>query len=177
MGQHALIADPEAAHAAIYAGILKQEGFYSVIVKDNSAAVSALLERGPPVLAVVDLSFGLEMVERIRRSAPVTALPIIVVSALRAERDLATAHRTRLGLGAILAKAASEESFRRVARRLLGLAANEETDAPPATPTAIGAAEGGSEPPRADSGVRRRDDAPAPEARAPLTPSRIGSRR
>jgi DNA-binding response OmpR family regulator len=177
MVQHALIADPDPAHAAIYAGILKQEGFYSVLVKDCGAAVSALLERGPPALAVVDLSLGLEIVERIRRSAPVAALPIMVVSALRAERDLATAHRTRLGLGAILAKAASEESFRRVARRLLGLTANDEGEAPPATPPATIAPAGGSEPPRADSGVRPRDDAATLEARATMTRSGTGSRR
>ena len=120
MGQHALIADPDPARAALYAGILKQEGTYSLVVKDAAAAISVLLERGPPSLAVVDLALGIELIERLRRTAPVAALPIIVVSALRTERDLATVHRVRLGISAILAKAASDESFRRIVRRVLG---------------------------------------------------------
>ncbi len=161
MSQHALIADPDPARAALYAGILKQEGFYSVVVKDTAAAISALLERGPPALAVVDLALGLEVLERLRRTAPAAALPIIVVSALRTERDLATAQRARLGLSAILAKAASEESFRRVVRRLLGVGTSEDGDAAPAPAPASGPtippSDAGA---RADSGVRRRPDDP-----------------
>lgn len=178
MSQHALIADPDPAHAALYAAILKQEGYYAVIVKDTGAMVSALLERGPPALAVVDLGLGLGAIERLRRTAAATALPIIAVSALRAERDLATAHRVRLGLGAILAKAASEESFRRVARRLLGLTASEDSDAPSVPAPPSGPPMPPSDPAaRADSGVRRRDESVAGDE-APSRPAgRLGSRR
>lgn len=177
MGQHALIADPDTERAALYAAILKQEGFHPIVVRDADAAVSALLDRGPPALAVVDLSVGLDLLYRLRRAAPPDALPIIVVSALRTERDLATSHRARLGLGAILAKAASDESFRRVARRLLGIASSDEAEGP---------ASGGTTgiPPvevepisRADSGVRRREDAPHVEKQATPPPDRMKSRR
>ena len=179
MSQHALIADSEPAHAIIYAGILKQEGVYSIIVRDSAAGISALLERGTPALAIIDLALGLDLVERIRRTAPVTVLPIIVVSALRMERDLATVHRARLGLSAILAKAASEESFRRVARRQLGITPSEDLEAPP--PSRAASAPDSAEMRCGDSALRRRSEVPTPEARAPQPSSqpssRIGSRR
>jgi len=177
MGQHSLIVDPDTERAALYGAILKQEGFSPIVVKDADAAVASLRDRGPPALAVVDLSVGLELVYQLRRAAPITALPIIVVSALRTERDLATAHRARLGLGAILAKAASDESFRRVARRLLGIVSSDEAE---------GTASGGKVvmPPasveplaRGDSGMRRRDDAPPVEERAAPPAGWIKSRR
>ncbi len=172
MGQHALIADPDPARAALYAAILKQEGLYAVIVKDATQAVSVLLERGPPALAIVDLALGIEVIERLRRTAPAATLPIIAVSALRTERDLATVHRVRLGIAAILAKAASEESFRRVVRRLLGVGGAEDSEAPSA-PTPPSDAT-----PRADSGVRRRDDAaPADDSPQARAASRAGPRR
>jgi CheY-like chemotaxis protein len=177
MSQHALIADPDSERAALYAGILKQEGLHPVLVRDADAAAATLLDRGPPALAVVDLSMGLDLLYRLRRAAPVDSLPIIVVSAFRSERDLATAHRTRLGLGAILAKAASDESFRRVARRLLGILSSDEAEGPASNgPTAT--------PPtgvdllaRGDSGVRRRDDAPTATERALPAQSWLKSRR
>ena len=169
MGQHALIADSEPAHAVIYAGILKQEGVYPVIVRDSAAVIAALAERGPPVIAVIDLALGLEVVDRVRRAAPATALPIIVVSALRMERDLATSHRARLGLGAILAKAASEESFRRVARRLLGITPSEDLEPPP--PSRVSVAGERSEP------SRRFGEGPSSEGRSQPASGRGGSRR
>jgi CheY-like chemotaxis protein len=175
MGQHALIADSEPAHAVIYAAILKQEGVFPVIVRDSAAVISALLERGLPALAVIDLALGLDLVERIRRTAPAAALPIIVVSALRMERDLATAHRARLGLSAILAKAASEESFRRVARRLLGITSSEDLEMPP--PSRAASAADSAEMSRGDSTLRRRIEAPPCEHRAQQPSSWIGSRR
>jgi CheY-like chemotaxis protein len=185
MGQHALIADSEPAHAVIYAGILKQEGVHPIIVRDSSAVISALLERGPPALAVIDLALGLDLIERIRRTTAATTLPIIVVSALRMERDLATVHRARLALSAILAKAASEESFRRVARRLLGITPSDDLETPPPSRAAV--APESSEPLRGDSTLRRRSDGQPPsgdraqqppsEGRAQQPPSRTGSRR
>jgi CheY-like chemotaxis protein len=183
MGQHALIADSEPAHAILYAAILKQEGVLPVIVRDSAAVISALLERGPPALAVIDLALGLDLVERIRRTAPASALPIIVVSALRMERDLATAHRARLGLSAILAKAASAESFRRVARRLLGLTPSEDLETPP--PSRAASPPESAETRCADSALRRRSEVLPSEDRAHQPPSqpssqpsnRIGSRR
>lgn len=177
MGQHVLIADPDPARAALYAGILKQEGSYSVVVKDTAAAISALLERGPPALAIVDLALGLEVIERLRRTAPAAALPIIVVSGLRTERDLATAHRARLGISAILAKAASDESFRRIVRRALGITTSDESEPPAAPASGPASAPSSDAPARANSGVRRRDGAIAAEE-APLRPAtRFGSRR
>ena len=179
MGQHALIADSEPAHGVIYAGILKQEGVYPVMVRDGAAVISALLDRGPPALAVIDLALGLDLVERIRRTAPASALPIIVVSALRMERDLATAHRARLGISAILAKAASEESFRRVARRLLGITPSEDLETPPASRAA--SAPESAEIHRGDSVLRRRSEVLPSEDRAhqpsSQPASRLGSRR
>jgi len=180
MGQHALIADPDPARAALYAGILKQEGTYSLVVKDAAAAISVLLERGPPSLAVVDLALGIELIERLRRTAPVAALPIIVVSALRTERDLATVHRVRLGISAILAKAASDESFRRIVRRVLGITTSDESEPPAAPAPASGptiapsSADGIA---RADSGVRRRDDPIRRDAATARPVARLGSRR
>ncbi|MEO5726844.1 MAG: response regulator [Byssovorax sp.] len=174
MGQHALIADSEPAHAVIYASILKHEGVHPILVRDGAAVIAALLDRGPPALAVIDLALGLDLIERIRRMAPATTLPIIVVSALRMERDLATVHRARLGLSAILAKAASEESFRRVARRLLGITPSDDLETPPASRAAI--APESSEPFRGDSTLRRcADGAPPSRDRAQQPPSGVSA--
>lgn len=169
MGQHALIADSEPAHAVIYAALLKQEGVYPVIVRDLVAVAASLAERGPPVIAVIDLALGLEVVERVRRAAPATVLPIIAVSALRMDRDLATSHRARLGLSAILAKAASEESFRRVARRLLGITPSEDLEMPPPSRVSVAADSSG---PRSRFG-----DAPISEGRSQPPSRRLGLRR
>ena len=173
MGQHALIADPDPTRAAIYAGILKQDGLIPFVVKDSSTVMTTLSDRGPPAIAIVDLALGIEVVERVRRAAPSTVLPIIVVSALRTERDLATVHRARLGISAILAKAASEDSIRRVVRRLLGIATGDEGDAPPPSPAGALPLEAKA---RADSGIRRCDDGTPVEERPPV-PGKTSSRR
>jgi CheY-like chemotaxis protein len=177
MSQYALIADPDTERAALYAAILKQEGFHPIVAKDADAAVTMLLDRGPPVLAVVDLSVGLDLLYRLRRAASTNALPIIAVSALRTERDLATSHRARLGLGAILAKAASDESFRRVARRLLGIASSDEAEGPVSSPMPASQPTGVEPPGRTDSGVRRRADSMSSEGGAAQPLDRIKSRR
>lgn len=138
---YALIADPDVVAAHVYLSALREVGLGTVLARDGSVAVSAIRDRGAPALLVTELALpgldGLELVEGLRRSTPEQRTPVIVVSSDRDLRDRADALRTRLGIGAILARAASEESVKRVIRRLLGVSDDaarpaKETAPPPA---------------------------------------------
>lgn len=137
MTSYALIADPDQAQASMYATVLRDEGLSSIVVKDGAFAAAALLERGSPEVLLTELSLaridGFELIEKLRKSAKGDKTPVIVVSASRELRETAADLRTSLGISAILAKAASDESVRRVVKRILaGLgAAHPPTDAPP----------------------------------------------
>jgi two-component system nitrogen regulation response regulator GlnG len=124
MTSYALIADPDPVTASDYAAVLRQVGLTVFLARGGTVAVAALVERGLPLLLLTELTLpgqsGLQLIESLRRSAPSTRTRVIAVSADRALRDRAAAVRGRLGIGAILAKAASEDSVRRVILRLLG---------------------------------------------------------
>jgi len=126
MASYALIADPDPVTASGYAAVLRQLGLTTYLVRGGTIAVGALVERGVPAILLTELTLpgqtGLQLIESLRRCAPVTQTRVIAVSADRALRDRAAVARARLGIGAILAKAASEDSVRRVIRRLLGAA-------------------------------------------------------
>jgi CheY-like chemotaxis protein len=136
MSSYALIADPDPAAAFVYASVAKEEGLLPVIARDGSIACSALLERGMPGLLITELTLwrvdGFELIERVRRcTTPATRVPIVVVSADRALRERAADQRGRLGIGAILTRVASDESVRRVIKRLLGGDEDQTTVIPP----------------------------------------------
>lgn len=122
---YALIADPDVVAAHVYLSSVREVGLGTAVVRDGTIALGTLLERGAPSLLICELALpgidGFELIEGLRRSVPETRTPVIVVSADRDLRDRAADLRTRLGIGAILARAASEESVRRVIRRLLGI--------------------------------------------------------
>jgi DNA-binding response OmpR family regulator len=165
MPRYALIADPDVTRASLYAAIISQQGLHPASTRDGMAACALLLDRGPPALAVVDLSLervdGFELIERLRKAAIARETAILAVSDQRDLRDAATSLRNRYGIGAILAKAASEESVRRVIRRLLlevGFGAAEDAP-PPGSDSARGA----------DSGRLKTDAPPASETRSAPT--------
>jgi CheY-like chemotaxis protein len=122
---YALIAHPDVVSAHVYLSAVRELGLGSVVARDGTTAVSTILERGAPALLVTELSLpgidGFELIEGLRRVVPNTRTPVIVVSADRDLRDRAADARARLGIGAILARAASEESVKRVVRLLLGV--------------------------------------------------------
>jgi CheY-like chemotaxis protein len=124
MASYAIIADPDPVTASGYAAILRQLGLTVFLARGGTLAVAALVERGVPALLLTELTLpgqsGLRLIESLRRSVPATTTRVIAVSADRALRDRAAAMRGRLGIGAILAKAASEDSVRRVIQHLLG---------------------------------------------------------
>ena len=140
MASYALIVDPDAAAASGYAATLKELGLSALVVRGDGPVVATLLARGVPALLLTELTLpglsGFALLERLRRTAPHVKTQVVVVSADRALRDRAAMLRSRLGIGAILAKAASEESVKRVIRVLLDLedtAAAPVVDEPPVT--------------------------------------------
>jgi DNA-binding NarL/FixJ family response regulator len=106
-----------------------------MVVRDGTLALHAVVERGAPALLVVDLGLagvdGFELIEGLRRAAPESKTQVLAVSSDRALRDRAGDVRHRLGISAILSRAATDDSVRRVIRRLVG------ADDAPATPRAL----------------------------------------
>jgi CheY-like chemotaxis protein len=122
MQSYALIVDPDAAVAAVYAAAVRDEGLTYVSVRDGSRAVAVLVERGTPDVLITEVSLpgvdGFEIVERVRRAPSGAQTAIIMVSADRAQRERAAQARNALELGAVLSKASTTESIRRVLKRL-----------------------------------------------------------
>jgi CheY-like chemotaxis protein len=150
MNTYALIVDSDRASASTYAALARAERLTPVCVRDGAAALTQLLDRGAPALLVVEPATthldGFELIERLRRTAGGERTPVVVVSADRDLRERADGLRGRLAIGAVLAKAASDGSAKRVIQRLLGeadaLAAPTRTKTPSTPPGADPAPEG-----------------------------------
>jgi|SRR5580704_5595161 DNA-binding response OmpR family regulator len=141
MTPYALIVDPDAASASMYAALARAERLAPVCVRDGGAAATQLFDRGPPALMIVDPAVahldGFELIERLRRAAGGEKAAVVVVSADRDLRERAVGLRGRLAIGAVLAKAVSDDSAKRVIQRLLvdtakALPTPQRADSPPA---------------------------------------------
>jgi CheY-like chemotaxis protein len=121
---YALIVDPDVAAAFVFAGAAREEGLTYISVRDGARAFAVLAERGMPEILVTEVALpdldGLDFVERVRGTPSGDAAAVVVVSARLDARARASALRARLDLGAVLSKAASVDSIRRVIRRLRG---------------------------------------------------------
>ena len=124
MSSYALIVDPDVAAALVFANGAREEGLTYISVRDGARAFAVLAERGTPDLLVTEVALpdidGLDLVERVRRTPSGEAMAVVVVSAHLDARERASAMRARLDLGAVLSKAATVDSIRRVIRLLLG---------------------------------------------------------
>ena len=143
MNTYALIVDSDTASASTYAALARAERLTAVCVRDGAAALTQLLDRGAPALLVVEPGVtqfdGFELIERLRRTAGGDRTQVVVVSADRDLRERADGLRGRLAIGAVLAKAASDGSAKRVIQRLLGDTEARSTPAkPPPAPQAAG---------------------------------------
>ncbi|APR74855.1 Phytochrome-like protein [Minicystis rosea] len=122
---YVLIADPDLVAAQVYLAGVREVGLATAVVRDGAQARSTMSFRGSPALLICELALpnvdAFELIEGLRRTVPESMTPVIVVSAHRAMRDLAAEQRQRLGISAIMARAATDESVRRVIRRLLGV--------------------------------------------------------
>jgi CheY-like chemotaxis protein len=134
MKGYALIADSDIAAAAVYATAAREEGLSYLSVRDGALAVSAIMERGVPGLLVTEIELpyvdGFDLIDQVRRAPGGADTAVIVVSASRDVRERAAARRAQLDIGAVLAKAASAESVRRVIRCLIGTEGGTETHPP-----------------------------------------------
>jgi CheY-like chemotaxis protein len=143
MQSYALIADPDAAAASLYAAAAWEEGLTYVSVRDGALALAALAERGTPELLVTEITLpgllGFELVTRVRGGPGGAGTAVIVVSADRALRERAAELRAQLDLGAVLSKAASFESIRRVFKRLRGGTGGRAPRSSPSPASARGA--------------------------------------
>src|SRR5580692_3491655 len=144
MTHYALIVDSDPVSASTYAALARAERLSPACVRDGTAALTQLLDRGAPGLLVVEAAApeidGFELIERLRHTAGGERTPVVVVSADRDLRERADGLRGRLGIGAVLAKAASGTSAKRVIQKLLGemdaLAAPTRTKTPSTPPGA-----------------------------------------
>jgi CheY-like chemotaxis protein len=122
MQSYALIADPDADAASLYAAAARDEGLTYVSVRDGALALAVLGKRGVPQLLVTEITLpglpGCELIARVRGNPGGEGTAVIVVSADRALRERAAELRAELGIGAVLSKVASFESIRRVLTRL-----------------------------------------------------------
>lgn len=138
---YALIADPDVVAAHVYLSAVREVGLGTVVVRDGTVALSAMLERGAPALLIAELALpgrdGFGLVEGMRRAMPDARTPVVLVSADRDLRERAQEARVRLGVAAILARAASEDSVRRVIRRLLGVEDTASSRKKPTDPPMI----------------------------------------
>lgn len=139
---YALVADFDDARAYVYANILRAHSLTPIVADDGKAAVAVMAQRGPPSLAIVELALpridGFGVIGQLRRQAPPSRSKVVAVSGFRNLRDAATGMRTALGIGAVMAKAAGEDSLRRVVKMLLSSRDSEippfETQPPPPDP-------------------------------------------
>jgi CheY-like chemotaxis protein len=154
MQSYALIADPDVAAAALYSAAVRDEGLTYVSVRDGARAVAVLVERGTPDVLITEVSLpgldGFELVERVRRSSSGAQTAIIMVSADRAQRERAAQARASLEIGAVLSKASTTESIRRVLKRL-----RDARDAPLPRPERVPPEEAGAPAPRAALPIAR----------------------
>lgn len=122
MQGYALIADPDAEAASLYAAAAGDEGLTYVSVRDGVVAMTVLGERGTPQLLVTEITLpgipGLDLITRVRASLSGEDPAIIVVSADRTLREQAAEMRDELRIGAVLSKATPLDSIRRVLKRL-----------------------------------------------------------
>ena len=122
---YALIADPDLVAAHVYLSAVRDLGLGTAIVRDGVLARTTLSIRGAPSLLICAIALpgvdAFELIEGLRRTVPEEATPVIVVSADRSLRDRASEQRQRLGISAIMARAATDDSVRRLIRRLLGV--------------------------------------------------------
>lgn len=98
-GKHLLVVDIDAADRAMLSAFLRRRG-YRVWEAANAAETQAMLTYKLPDLLLLDTHLagvsGGEMVRQLRRRRRTTLLPIILISALAAPRDI----RNGLAVGA-----------------------------------------------------------------------------
>jgi CheY-like chemotaxis protein len=123
MNGYALIADARPADVAVVTRAFLNAGLSYFVVPDGTDAIAVLDERGAPRILVTDIPLagfdGIALIAHLRGLPGGKATPVLVLSADRAGRDRAAELRTLLDLGAVLSKAASADSLRRVLERLL----------------------------------------------------------
>ena len=125
MNGYALIADAEPAEAGIVTQAFQAGGLSYLVVPDGADALAALDDRGVPQILVTDITLarvdGIALIAHLRGLPGGKAIPVLVISADRAARDRASELRALLDIGAVLSRAASADSIRRVLERLLPL--------------------------------------------------------
>ena len=123
MNGYALIADASPADVGVVTQAFQNAGLSYFVVPDGTDAIAVLDERGAPRILVTDIPLagfdGIALIAHLRGLPGGKATPVLVLSADRAGRDRASELRTLLDLGAVLSKAASADSIRRVLERLL----------------------------------------------------------
>ncbi len=107
---------------------------YEVVEASSGFDAMRLLPRGPYHLIITDLNMadinGLELIRFVRTSGQHRTTPLMIISSLRAETDIARG--LALGADAFLPKPFTAEQLRQTCARLLSTSrATAEADAPP----------------------------------------------
>jgi two-component system chemotaxis response regulator CheY len=136
-----LVVEDSVSARAFVRAVLEEGDFASrhggteVIEASNGFDAMRLLPRGPYDLIITDINMtdinGLELIRFIRGSAHHRTTPLLVISTLRAEHDLARG--LQLGANGYLGKPFSAEQLRDACQRLFGEApAASGASGPPA---------------------------------------------
>ena len=101
--EYAIIADGNAARAAVTRTVLADLGFLGIIAADGIEATELLRDIGPPKIAVVDLTLsrhdGFRFIKELRRVANGKETAVVATSAIPAFLEVAMAS-AELGVGA-----------------------------------------------------------------------------
>jgi CheY-like chemotaxis protein len=120
---YALVVDPNPARRATWASNLVLEGLMPLSASDGAEALALLAAHGAPALLFTELALpfvdGFRVIDQLRRDAPPSDTPVVVVCAFRELREEATILRDRLGIGAILTPDVPEDLLRATVRALL----------------------------------------------------------
>ena len=123
MGAYALIAETDPPHAAVYSEAAAAEGFETIVARDGEQALALCRERGMPAVIITDLTLarldGFGLLREVRRAAPKSQPPAIVVSAFKEQRVAADTLKDQLAIKAILPKTRQVETIRRSLKRVI----------------------------------------------------------
>jgi CheY-like chemotaxis protein len=125
MNGYALIADADDDQAAawVVTQVFQEVGLTYFAVRDGADAVAVLDERGAPQILVTDITLprvdGIALIAHLRGIPDGKATAVLVISSDREARDRIAELRALLDIGAVLSRAASSDSIRRVLDRLL----------------------------------------------------------
>jgi diguanylate cyclase (GGDEF)-like protein len=120
---YALVADADQRRGLLYREVLESSGLPVTVTRNGDEARVLLRRRSLPALVVANLSLprldGFALLAELRRIAPVSAPPVLVISSSKEMSGAAWNLKERLGVTELLPADAGEEAIRETLGRLV----------------------------------------------------------